>query len=278
MHWFSERTPLLVSTLAKAVAGLAIIGVAISVALWLLGEGGVLAVAGGAAAVALVWELGWDRRRRRQRRADLARAQQAPGTQALRSEAGAPHWTDRLPQPLRAIAQTGPVTLAAIGVLLLSFLLIPLFGQLGDDGSPHVSVDLEEGVSAEIEPPFGEVYRMRVTIHRIVDGAGLEDDPAAPRPGHKYWAVKVEIENLGSSNIYAPRWRLRDTEGVEYRRISVEGVGQPLPPASELAPGAIVTGWVVFEIGNSVAVEWLQATQRDPSGFYSPVHLYFRAK
>ena len=76
-----------------------------------------------AGAIAL-WELGWERpKRTRKRHALLAARQEAPGTQALLSEHGDPHWTDRLPRPLAAIARVAPVTLAVLLLVAASAIL-----------------------------------------------------------------------------------------------------------------------------------------------------------
>ena len=131
MHWLKDRVPETLLTIAALTSALAAFATAISVALWLLGEGGVLAVGGVLLVGVAVWEFGWDRKRRAARQAALVSAQQAPGTQALRSAVGQAHWSDRLPQPLRAISQTAPVTILAVGVLFLALLLINVFGELG---------------------------------------------------------------------------------------------------------------------------------------------------
>ena len=202
MHWLKDRVPETLLTIAALTSALAAFATAISVALWLLGEGGVLAVGGVLLVSVAVWEFGWDRKRRASRQAALVSAQQAPGTQALRSAVGQAHWSDRLPQPLRAISQTAPVTILAVGILFLALLLINVFGELGIEG-PDVHARLKAGTSAEVEPKFGEDYRIRVTILSIADEVEVQGASPHPLPGYKYWAAEVSIENIGTIEVPA---------------------------------------------------------------------------
>ena len=163
-----------------------------------------------------IWEFGWDRKRRAARQAVLVSAQQAPGTQALRSEVGKAHWSDRLPQPLRAISQTAPVTILAVGVLLLALLLTNVFGELGNEG-PDVHARLEEGSSGEVEPKFGEDYRIRVTILTIADEVEVpQGRPAARPPSRSTGRRKSRSRTSEPARFLAPGWKLEDTQGIGY--------------------------------------------------------------
>ena len=276
MGWLKDRVPDTLLTIAALTSALAAFATAISVALWLLGEGGVLAVGGVVLVSVAVWEFGWDRKRRAARHAALVSAQRAPGTQALRSGVGKAHWSDRLPQPLRAISQTAPVTILAVGVLFLALLLINVFGELGIEG-PDVHARLKAGTSAEVEPKFGKDYRIRVTILTIADEVEVQGASPHPSPGYKYWAAEVSIENIGTIKVPAPGWKLVDRQGNPYVPRSVADLGQNLEADSRLAPGEKVTGWVAFQIDNNAEIQWLRVTPPDPLGVYEPNHLYFDA-
>ena len=262
--------------LARVVLILAVLAAGGAVSLWLLGEGGVLAVGGAIVAVVLVWEFGWDRRRRKRARAELARPQGAPGTQALRSEAGTPHWTDRLPRPLRSVAQTGPLAVMAVAALGLAFVVVGLVGSTAGDG-PDVRVRLEEGAQAEIEPPFGEHSRIRVTILRIVDGGEVGAEFPQPPRGAKFWAVDVSIENVGTLNVRAPGWGLQDSAGLFHYRTLEASIGNDLPLGPWLRPGETIAGWLVFKLAEKANVVWLRVAPFDPFD-YPPNYLYFDAE
>ena len=275
MRWLSERVPVPLLAVARIAFFTVVVAVGLSMALWLVVEGLVLLAAGVGAAGALLLAFFWDRPRRKRLRAELARAQQAPGSQALRSEVGARLWTDRLPQPLRAIAQIGPFILVAIGVLMLAFVLIEVFGRLGpDDLDTHVR--LEEGSSGEVEPTFGKVYRIRVTIVSITDGVEAGDQARTPRPGNKYWAAEVLVENRGSLDVSNPAWTIRDSEGFLHNPTPV-GVSLPLLGSLKLSPGEARSGWVVFQVPKNMQPRWLRVTPHDPLERFEPTHLYFDA-
>ena len=252
-------------------------GVGIAVALWLYDEGGVLIVCGVAIVGAALWEFVWERPRRNRLRAEMAKGQQAAGTQALQSEVGKPHWTDRLPQPLRAIAQVGPFTLMAIGVFMLALVLISVFGELGvEELDTHVR--LEEGSSGEVEPKLGEDYRIRVTILTIVDEVEVLGQAPKPDRGYRYWAAEVSIENLGTRDASSPSWLLADSLGHRYERTPVVATLDALPRPAALGPGEPISGWIVFEIRDLGHPKWLRVTPPDPFGRYEPNHLYFDAE
>ncbi len=181
MHWLKARVPDPLLTIAAMTTVSAVFATGLAVAFWLFDEGGVLAVGGVLGVGIAIWEFGWERKRRAARQAALVSAQRAPGTQALRSEVGNAYWSDRLPQPLRGIAQTAPFTAVAVGVVFLALVLINVFGELGvEDLDMHAR--LEEGSSGEVEPKFGEDYRIRVTILTIADEVEVPQGSRQPPP------------------------------------------------------------------------------------------------
>ena len=114
------------------VAGMALfvataLGIGIAIALF-AGGGAIMPVAAVVVIIA-VWDVGLERPRRNARRAAiLACPQPAPGGQALRTDAGAVHWTDRVPGPLGAIVRAAPATLAAVAILVVALLVNSLIG------------------------------------------------------------------------------------------------------------------------------------------------------
>ena len=277
MRWIVDRAPVPFVVIAKICMVVAIFWVGVAAALWLYFEGGILLLIGAFAGVVVLGELAWDRPRRKRLRAELASTQLAPGTQALRTEAGPRHWTDRLPQPLRSVAQTAPFALVAIGGFMLTLVLISVFGSLGTD-VPDTHVRLEEGAHGEVELKFGGEYRIRVTILRIADAA--EPRPEALRALNnlsKYWAAEVEVENLGSREISSPTWVMGDSQGDEREATGGETLRAALPTAFALAPGERRSGWLIFFMGDR-ETEWLRVTPPTPSGYLQPDHLYFDAE
>ena len=276
MHWLKARVPDPLLTIAAMTTVSAVFATGLAVAFWLFDKGGVLAVGGVLLVGIAIWEFGWDRKRRAARQAALVSAQRAPGTQALRSAAGKAHWSDRLPQPLRGIAQTAPFTAVAVGVVFLALVLINVFGELGvEDLDMHAR--LEEGSSGEVEPKFGEDYRIRVTILTIADEVEVSQGSRQPPPQERYLAVEVSIENIGTREVLAPDWQLEDTHGrLNVPRIDID-MGDKLEADYRLAPGEKVTGWVAFQIDNDAEIQWLRVSPPDPLGVYEPNHLYFDA-
>jgi len=277
VRWIVNRAPAPLVVTAKIAMWVAIYFVGVAVALWLYFEGGILLLVGVAAGVAVLVALAWDRPRRKRLRAELAKTQQGPGTQALRSEAGPRHWTDRLPRPLRAVAQIAPFTLLAIGGFVLTLVLISFFGELRTD-DPDTHVRLEEGSQGEVEPVFGGDYRIRVTILSIADGVDVGEEAPQPHPGNKYWAAEVSIENIGSRDVASPAWTLEDSHGHQHQRTFSGNSMTLLPTRAAVVPGEVISGWVVFQIPQTLHTRWLRVTPPDPLDHFEPNHLYFNAE
>ena len=112
--------------LGLLVAGVALFAatvLGIGIVIVLFAGGGAIMPTAVVVAIIAVWDVALERPRRNARRAALlARTQQAPGTQALRTAAGPVHWTDRVPGPLGAIVRTAPATLAAVAILAAALL------------------------------------------------------------------------------------------------------------------------------------------------------------
>lgn len=116
---------MLVAGMALSVATALGIGIAIA----LFAGGGVIVLVAAVVVIIAVWDVGLERPRRNARRAAiLARPQPAPGGQALRTDAGTVHWTDRVPGPLGAIVRAAPATLAAVAILAAALLVNSFIG------------------------------------------------------------------------------------------------------------------------------------------------------
>ncbi len=276
MDWLRAGAQGSVWALARVAFILAVLAAVGAGSLWLLGEGGMLAVGGAAVAVALVWEFGWDRRRRKRVRAELARPQGAPGTQALRSEVGAPHWSDRLPGPLRGVTQSAPIAVLAVGALGAALIVAGLVASTASDGS-DAHVRLAEGAQGEIEPPFQGHSRTRVTILSIMDGGETGGESLRPYEGAKYWAVEVSIKNIGTREVRGPGWLVQDSVGLLHNRTLEADIGGNLPVSLRLDPGETTTGWLVFKMAEGADVVWLRVNVFDPFD-YPPNYLYFDAE
>ena len=140
-----------------------------------------------------------------------------------------------------------------------------------DDSGGDVRVSLATGSSGEIAPENQGSRRIKVTILDIVDGADPENQFSNPQAGKKYWAVEVEVENVGSREVRSPDWKLRDSGDIEHDRTLFSGVGENLDVTFDLTPGGKLRGWVVFEIDTEAEPKWLRA---DPNTF-AAYDLYF---
>jgi hypothetical protein len=83
--------------------------------------------------------------------------------------------------------------------------------------------------------------------------------------------MEVEVENVGTSEVSTPSWKLRDANDGEHDRAFVVSAGESLDPLFNLTPGGKTRGWVYFEVPTGVAVKWVRA---DPNIFVEN-DLYF---
>jgi len=144
-------------------------------------------------------------------------------------------------------------------------------GQVGTNkGDVHVS--LTEGSSGIIAPEGNDNKRSKVTIMAIKDPATSSNQFEKPAQGKKFWAVQVEVENVGTAETTGLDWKLRDSKNQELTQSFVSGVGESLRPGS-LTPGGKTSGWLVFQIDADASPKWLRA---DPNPFLKN-DLYFDA-
>ncbi|MGK2964034.1 MAG: DUF4352 domain-containing protein, partial [Tepidiformaceae bacterium] len=115
--------------------------------------------------------------------------------------------------------------------------------------------------------------KTKVTLVRVLDPATSDNQFTQPDAGNRYWAVEVQIENVGTQEVNGLDWKLRGSNDFEYDRAFVSGVGAELEPFTNLTPGAKQQGLVVFEIPADVTPKWLRA---DPNPFIAN-DLYFDA-
>lgn len=166
--------------------------------------------------------------------------------------------------------------LGAIGaaVVLLVVLIVAAAGgsDSGEDGD-DVRVSLSDGASGVIFPEGNGDSKTQVTLVRIIDPATSDNQFLQPDAGNRYWAVEVQIENVGSGEVNGLDWKLRGSNDFEYDREFVSGLGPELASFTNLTPGAKQQGLVVFEIPNDVTPKWLRA---DPNVFLAN-DLYFDA-
>jgi hypothetical protein len=81
------------------------------------------------------------------------------------------------------------------------------------------------------------------------------------------------VQNVGSQEVNALDWLMRDSKDNEIRRTFVSGIGQNLEGAYTLTPGGKTSGWVVFEVDADASPKWIRA---DPNSFLKN-DLYFDA-
>ena len=277
MQWFRELAPLPLKGLALAVCLGSVYALVFVVLLWLWGAGGALAAGGVLAAAVAVWELAWERPRRAKQRLSIFEArQQAPGTQPLRSAAGTPHWTDKLPRPLALATRSAPVTVATLSILAITFVVVEVLAGLGG-GDGDVHFPLARASSGKVQAiPGGPVW-LRLTILDIADGSGTGTESQGPATGMKYWAVEVEIENIGHREFDAPAWKLLDSEDIEHDPVVLEqgrGAGAPVPsPTPRLRLG----GGSSSKSPETAQPVWLRVTPSVLHESVLPNHLYFDA-
>jgi len=86
-----------------------------------------------------------------------------------------------------------------------------------------------------------------------------------PETGNKFIAIKLEVESRVDNfeDFNSSYARLQDKDGNIYFRI-LAGKEPWLPAQHELVKGSIVTGWITFEVPDSVHELWLiyQSFQR----------------
>jgi hypothetical protein len=169
--------------------------------------------------------------------------------------------------------------LAGLGVLVVVIIVIIAAAANSaadkeDDFGGDVHVALAEGASGVIAPDGNGSKKTKVTILRVADGAQSGNQFMQPADGKKYWAVEVEVENVGSREVTSLDWKLRDSTDTESDRTFFSGLGENLEVAYSLTPGGKQRGWVVFEIAADATPKWLRA---DPNVFLAH-DLYFDAQ
>jgi len=171
---------------------------------------------------------------------------------------------------------------AVVAILVVIGILLAAAGS-GDsddgDGGPgdvgtnpgDVHVPLAVGSSGEIAPERNGSKRSRVTILGIADNVTTGSTFVRPAAGQKWWGVEVVVENVGTSEVNAITWKLRDSNDGEHDEAFVVGAGQALDRIYNLTPGGKAQGWVFFQIPAGAAPKWLRA---DPNIFLAN-DLYF---
>ncbi|MCK6564371.1 MAG: DUF4352 domain-containing protein [Dehalococcoidia bacterium] len=155
-------------------------------------------------------------------------------------------------------------------------------GSSGATGTPgavgtnkgDVHVALEAGASGEIAPDGNPGKRVKVTIIQVADGVKSSNQFERPAEGKKWWGVEVVVQNVGTKEVTALDWKLRDTNDGEHSTALVFSAGEHLQALYDLTPGGKTQGWVYFEIPEAASAKWLRA---DPNMFLKN-DLYFDAK
>jgi hypothetical protein len=138
--------------------------------------------------------------------------------------------------------------------------------------SEGVHVALALGSVGEFAPDGSPERIVRVSILNLADRVQSEHLSSRPSPGNRWWGVEVEVQNIGSSEVSTPFWKLRDFNDGEYDEAFLPGEPS-LNPTQNLTPGGKTKGWIYFEIPNNVGVKWLRAD----SNMSVENHLYFDA-
>lgn len=144
----------------------------------------------------------------------------------------------------------------------------------GSSNRSDVRVPLAVGSSGIIAPQGNNDKRQKVTILAIQDGAQPANQFSQPPAGKKYYAIQVEIENVGTAEVTSLDWKFRDTKDTELSRDFVAGLGESLQQPPNMTPGAKTSGWLVFTIDADAGPKWLRA---DPNPFLRN-DLYFDAQ
>lgn len=144
-------------------------------------------------------------------------------------------------------------------------------GQTGTN-TGDVHVPLTEGSSGVIAPERNDNKKSKVIILAIRDNATSTNQFSRPAEGKKYWAVQVEVENVGTAEVTGLDWKLRDSKNQEVSQSFVAGIGESLQSGT-LTPGGKTTGWLIFQIDTDASPKWLRA---DPNPFLKN-DLYFDA-
>lgn len=183
--------------------------------------------------------------------------------------------------------------LSILGIFAMIFVLgIIAAAGSGDDDEPNPNADRANTPGAvgtnpgDVHAPLaanstGEVAlgddddddRIRVTILQISDNVQSSNQFAQPAAGKKWWGVEVVVENVGTTEVTSPTWKLRDSQDGEHDTAFVVGAGEPLDVLFNLTPGGKTQGWVYFEIPADASPKWLRA---DPNIFLRN-DLYFDA-
>ena len=260
MGWLRyPRAPL--ELLIAGTAMLAATVVLFSIMYALYAAAGAFATAGGVVAIILTWELAVERPRRQARVAQaLATPGRSPEDIPLQTQTGPADRSEKLPGPLGGLVRTAPATLAA---LLIVAVALGINGLLGDfitsDRDGGVYVLLKDGAAGDIMREGDRTRVLRVSLLTTVDEAEQRDPSLTPAPGKKLWAVEVKVVNVGTLDVVAPAWRLRDSSGKEHDLTPTGGLGENLGEDFSLPRTATRTGWVVFEIDRDAEPEWLRA-------------------
>ena len=219
MGWLRyPRTPL--ELLIAGTAMLAATVVLFSIMYALYAAAGAFATAGGVVAIILTWELAVERPRRQARVAQaLATPGRSPEDIPLQTGTGPADRSEKLPRALGGLVRTAPATLAA---LLIVAVALGINGLLGDfitsDRDGGVYVLLKDGAAGDIMREGDRTRVLRVSLLTTVDEAEQRDPSLTPAPGKKLWAVEVKVVNVGTLDVVAPAWRLRDSSGKEHDR------------------------------------------------------------
>lgn len=255
MHRLEGRAPHPLRSIARGITLAVVLLLVFFGLLRLLGEAGGLMFGGVIAVGIALWELTWERpQRERRRRAALQTSQRAPGTQSLHSDTGMRHWTDRLPAPLAAVANSIPLTLSTICVLVVAYLGASTLLDSGPTDA-RLHAPLAVGYSGEVKPLQAGKDRLKATILQIAEGADVDVVSGEPATEMKYWAIEMEVENTGEREFEAPTWKLIDSEGQEHEPVAILG-GETAP--FPLDPGHSVPRWVVFEIPKEATPQQLR--------------------
>lgn len=167
---------------------------------------------------------------------------------------------------------------AAVGIFFVAViaLLAAAFSSSdsAEDSGGDVRSTLTAGASGVISAEGNGAKKSKVTVLQIADSASSANMFLQPDAGKKFWAIEVEIENVGTQEVTSLDWKLRDSKDLEHDRQFMNDVGPNIEVFYNLTPGGKTRGWVVFEIDADATPKWLRA---DPNPFLAN-DLYFDAQ
>jgi len=157
-----------------------------------------------------------------------------------------------------------------VAVVVIGVTVVVVRSKVKENYFPDVHAPFTNGATGTVKAA-GQSSQ-KVTVVSITDNARSTNPLLAPKPGNRYIAVQVIIENVGNSEISPGTWTLHTTADLEVDRASARGIGQDVP-SSGLFSGGKAQGTIVFEIPANARVKWVRYAPTE----FATGSLYFDA-